>query len=1106
MRFSSGGQGGIWGGGGVYNSADVIITDEWISDDTDTAIYVIPRQSGEGSDRTATEGNYYLSETEYANLTKVAGSYENVIVVFNIGGIIDMKWFDEINAEIPDGLDAVLIMSQAGQQGGPALVQIMNGEVTPSGKLTDTWAINYEDYPSSATFSSNDGDTVNEIYEESIYNGYRYFDTFGLDVAYPFGYGLSYTDFDIEVIDVNADSLYTTVQARVTNIGDTYSGKEVVEVYFSAPQGPRLDKPYQELAGYAKTETLAPGASQVLTVSFPTTEMSSYDEDLAAYIMEDGDYIIRVGNSSRNTKIAAVLTLDSGEAGYQITEQLSNQLPTVADDETKPNNNYTGYIGEDLLTSWDAPGPIFDTESTYDAVAELDLDFSDYNVPNNASPYDTQVTTTLISESNKENYENGMFWDDEIKTYADTDSVVKGHDEVVKYVDDVPEGTKLTDVIKGKVTLEEFVASLTLEQISYITEGYGSAASESKTTLAFGSAGFTTSRYEDELGIPAMALPDGPAGLRISQVTQRDGVTYYQYATAIPIGTCYAQAWDVDVCYFAGGVIGEEMNQFGATYWLAPGMNIHRNPLCGRNFEYYSEDPVVTGLCAAYVTRGVQSFPGVSVTLKHYIANQQENARMSENSSATERTLREIYLKAFEMAVKGGRPAGIMTSYNKINGVWASTLYDLNTDIPRGEWGYNGLIMTDWGGVHTDISTINSGNDLVTPGGAGATVYNSLRKVDPSIDPETGALNTGTTFSLNADGDETISTGRLPATTAIPEAVYKTTVSQSWWGTRETPSYIKAGTAVVTYYEDENDTEGTARPNVEPDEEDTFDTSAYEFVEIVYRGVTNDTTHVHVGDIQLGAMNIIRMAMNSIQMEDLYDDVTVLPYNDFFNSPISQSVQTFESPLTDEDNLIDYVKIEKSAIEYGEVEAPETAGVNETFSIDITTGADVIGFLLQNESGKKITIKSITSEVNEEGNIEWTIETAIGTAGSRELSLIPVSATSGAYGAIPVAIEITDNYEPYSVIAAGFAQNAATVNAPVELDVLTGPGSSIIKVQSETGRNMGKTLVSRTANTDGSIAWTYEMSIGTAGQRVFDVYVSHDGALSEPVQADIIIV
>ena len=268
-----------------------------------------------------------------------------------------MKWFDEINAEIPDGLDAVLIMSQAGQQGGPALVQIMNGEVTPSGKLTDTWAINYEDYPSSATFSSNDGDTVNEIYEESIYNGYRYFDTFGLDVAYPFGYGLSYTDFDIEVIDVNADSLYTTVQARVTNIGDTYSGKEVVEVYFSAPQGPRLDKPYQELAGYAKTETLAPGASQVLTVSFPTTEMSSYDEDLAAYIMEDGDYIIRVGNSSRNTKIAAVLTLDSGEAGYQITEQLSNQLPTVADDETKPNNNYTGYIGEDLLTSWDAPRP-----------------------------------------------------------------------------------------------------------------------------------------------------------------------------------------------------------------------------------------------------------------------------------------------------------------------------------------------------------------------------------------------------------------------------------------------------------------------------------------------------------------------------------------------------------------------------------------------------------------------------------------------------------------------------------------------------------------------------------------------------------------------------
>ena len=284
------------------------------AEQTDTAIYVIARNSGEGSDRSSGKGDYLLSDDERANLELLGKTFDNVVVVLNVGGIIDTKFFSEIN-----GLDSMLLMSQAGMTGGDALVEVLNGTVNPSGKLTDTWAKNYSDYPAATTIGDNDGDNKQEDYKEGIYVGYRYFDTFNITPAYEFGYGKSYTSFDVEPLTVAADENNVSVTVNVTNTGDTYSGKEVVEVYFSAPDG-ELEKPYQELAAYGKTDMLAPGESQIVTVTFNTDEMSSYDETKAAYVLEDGDYIVRAGNSSRNTHVAGVINLNEDT----ITEQLSN--------------------------------------------------------------------------------------------------------------------------------------------------------------------------------------------------------------------------------------------------------------------------------------------------------------------------------------------------------------------------------------------------------------------------------------------------------------------------------------------------------------------------------------------------------------------------------------------------------------------------------------------------------------------------------------------------------------------------------------------------------------------------------------------------------------
>jgi beta-glucosidase len=667
---------------------------------TDTAVYVLTRRSGEGSDRTDTKGDYELSDTERANLEALNKNFKNVVVVLNTGGVIDTSFMEEI-----DGLDSLLLMSDPGMEAGNALADVLTGKVTPSGKLTDTWAQEYSDYPSAGTFASEDDDSLTEVYEDGIYVGYRYFDSFDVTPEYEFGYGQSYTDFDIKVNSVTADKSNVKVNVTVTNTGKTYSGKEVVQVYFSAPDGD-IEKPYQELAAYAKTDDLAPGEKQTLTISYKTTEMSSYSEAKSAYIMEDGKYIIRVGNSSRNTTAAAVITLNKNV----VTEQLSTQA---------------------------------EPEEAIDELSRAGKD--SYESPTEAADLKTAIKITLNGNTIKKvNKSIDSEEEDAVTTYTTDENYTATKDyETVETVKSSSSTIKLRDVVNGKATLKEFVAQMSVDELSTLVEGIGFenffGSSEpivgAQSDTVDGAAGETTSDFKsetDSYGIPNIVLADGPAGIRISQsyeYVDTDGSTQtmYQYCTAWPIGTLLAQTWDVDLIQQVGEAVGQEMVEMGVTLWLAPGMNIHRNPLCGRNFEYFSEDPLVTGLTAAAETNGVQSNPGVGVTIKHYAANNQETNRSTSNSIISERALREIYLKGFEIVVKSAQPMAIMTSYNKVNGTHSSNNKDIIDNIARKEWGFEGLVMTDWFSRGTDYDAMHAGNDLIMPGGNGKVIAQAVK-------------------------------------------------------------------------------------------------------------------------------------------------------------------------------------------------------------------------------------------------------------------------------------------------------------------------------------------------------------------------------------------
>jgi len=677
------------------------VTEEDISkSNTDTAIYVLSRNSGEGMDRYNKEGDYLLSEEEIKILTLLGQSYEKLILLLNLGNVIDTSAFKN-----NPGINAILFVGQAGNCTGYAVADAISGKSIPSGKLIDTWALKYEDYPSSKTFSHNDGDVDDEYYTEGIYVGYRYFDTFNVTPAYCFGYGLSYTDFSIETLNVKANEEEVAVTVNVKNIGNRYAGKEVVQLYYSAPDG-EIEKPYQELAAFAKTKLLQPGEDQTLTIRFKTSIMASYNPNKAAWILEAGKYYIRVGNSSRNTKIVTALLLEQDA----VTASLKNLFPLDEDFEELSKKGVKPYS--------------YATEEEEKLSAKvIQIDAS-------------KIKSCVVNyRDNKEAF-----------PAPKTDKMIT-----------------MDDVLNGKHTIEDLVAQLTVEEMAEICvgtarEGFSRSAIGFASAAVPGAAGDTSSLLIDDRNIRNIVMADGPAGLRLQPhfVTTKDGqqlqigmmfgdfkiesnteipddaIHYYQYCTAIPTAYLLASSWDLELIQKAGSIVGAEMQKFGVTLWLAPGMNIHRNPLCGRNFEYYSEDPLLTGACAAAITIGVQAYPGIGTTIKHYAANNQEDNRFYTNAHISERALREIYLKGFEIAVKASQPMAIMSSYNLINGVHTANYYDLLTAALRDEWGFAGFVMTDWSATqsnsfgktpkehkYTYASSplcIYAGNDLQMPG------------------------------------------------------------------------------------------------------------------------------------------------------------------------------------------------------------------------------------------------------------------------------------------------------------------------------------------------------------------------------------------------------
>lgn len=654
------------------------------NDGADAAVYVLSRIAGENADRHDVPGDYYITEEEREQIARVCAAYNKVILVVNTGGLMDLAFTEDY-----PGIVSIIQYVQAGQEGGNALADILSGAVTPSGKMTDTWALDYKDYPNADYFSFKSGNVYKEEYKEGIYVGYRYFDTFDIPVRYCFGFGLSYTDFSISSENISIDGLRTTsptvtVTARVQNIGDVYSGKEVIQIYVSCPQG-HLLKEYRRLAAFAKTALLAPGESQTQEISFPLYRLASYYEASASWILEGGKYGIWLGNSLEDAKLIGTLTLNQAVRMVQcrnicpLQETLDELTPGAARTMAREQ-------------AW-------------------------------------------IRLARQENLPDLPLKADDIITRATAYST-------------------LPDNFPG--TAGEIVDSLSVDQL--IALATGDPAKDQQGGSALGSAGQTVpgaaaetsaAAADDPWNVASIVLADGPAGLRLRQTYQvredgsidggdfldgfengffaepktPEGTTWYQYCTAIPVGTLLAQTWDVNLIREVGEMIAGEMQAFEVSLWLAPGMNIHRNPLCGRNFEYYSEDPLLSGMMAAAMTLGVQKLPGCGTTIKHFCCNNQEDNRMGSDSVISERALREIYLKGFEIAVKTAQPMSIMTSYNMINGVHAANCYDICTSAARDEWGFAGAIMTDWttttdstAGEISAAGCMRAGNDMVMPG------------------------------------------------------------------------------------------------------------------------------------------------------------------------------------------------------------------------------------------------------------------------------------------------------------------------------------------------------------------------------------------------------
>ena len=589
------------------------VTDEMLgcARDNDVSLVIIGRTAGEDQDNNAGPGSYCLTETEEDMIRRVCQVSKRTVVVLNVGNIIDMSWVKKYHPQ------AVLYAWQGGQEGGNGVADVLTGKVCACGKLTDTIAQSIEDYPSTENF----GDPFKNYYKEDIYVGYRYFETFAKDkVLYPFGYGLSYTSFEIKAEILKNSEEELTVAAEVVNTG-AVKGKEVVQVYAKVPQG-KLGNPARRLIGFAKTGELKPGEKEEVVIVIPKYDFTSYDDSgvtghKSCYVLEEGIYEIFVGSDVRSAESAGCY-----KEKFRVVEKLQEAYAPVE--------------------KFSRMKAVLMPDGSYQAVTE--------EVP---------VRTVDSQERRKQNLP-----------------------ETLAYTGD--KGYKLVDVLDGKVSMENFVAQIREEDLIAMFRGEGMCSPKVTPGTAAAFGGVTESMKA--LGIPVGCCADGPSGIRMDCGTK---------AFSLPNGTALGCTFNTELVGDLYEMTGKELRLNKIDSLLGPGMNIHRNPLNGRNFEYISEDPLLTGrICAAQVKAMAKS--GIGSTIKHFCGNNQEVGRSTSDSVMSERCLREIYLKGFEMAVREGGARSVMTTYGSVNGLWTAGSYDLCTTILRKEWGFEGIVMTDW--------------------------------------------------------------------------------------------------------------------------------------------------------------------------------------------------------------------------------------------------------------------------------------------------------------------------------------------------------------------------------------------------------------------------
>ncbi len=664
----------------------------------DTAILAIGRSTGgEECDRHL-ENDYELLEGEKELIRKTAAAFERIVLLVNVNGLIDMAWI----RDVPQ-IKAVLMIGPAGERGPEALARILTGQCSPSGKLAYTIALSYGDYPTARDFSydksnpdsiltySDYGLSAAEngsvgfekspvtVYREGLYMGYRYFDSFGKEVLYPFGFGLSYAAFALRDVRaaIHPELQEIEVCATVQNVSNRYAGKEVLQLYVSAPEG-NLEQPFQRLQGFAKTAELKPGESGEVSIRVPIRNLASYEEESASWVLEAGEYLLRLGVSSRDTKVVATLFLQE----KIIAEQVVNRLVL------QPCNR--GKI--DFLSTKGKPAPDEKAGNQENCGARL-------------------VCTPDMLPMVRHEAAPGA-----------------GTAEIAGL-----EGTvTLRDVCQGRASMAQLTAQMSDEELMALCVGYGPG-------IPFGGfgGGALPSTVQNEAGedITTNTHPTGTPGY-VSPAIAKYGIpsAYYKDGpascgkTAWPTAMTMACSFNTGLLYAFGSACAKEAEEQSVDSWLAPALNLHRNPIGGRNFEYYSEDPFLAGICGVYICRGAAETTDVTCCLKHFALNEQETYRRGSSrksidavdSIVTERVAREIYLKPFEMAVRQAPIRNVMTAFNKINGVFCGGSRDLNTEILRGEWGFRGVVVTDWGDMDVVVDgadAVSAGNDVVMPGG-----------------------------------------------------------------------------------------------------------------------------------------------------------------------------------------------------------------------------------------------------------------------------------------------------------------------------------------------------------------------------------------------------